>query len=162
VKKTFILSLFWLASLGSYSFADNSDINNLNTSDNFSYDAHIRPAPPVREGSVLLGQMHMAYIGHRSQMSVNSCRQGIGQISAIQFQVLNANATIKSVLVQFGDGEWQQIYLGRQSFNRNLATGWLDLPGRNQCVRSIVIDGSTPWREFPRMATVRVWGRYGY
>lgn len=110
---------------------------------------------------MFLGQVTLTHANNsRATLYTRTC-QGFGgdRLSHIRFQVLNAEADIERIYVQFANGRYQTINVNR-SFRPGAASGWISLRGSyDRCVRSITIDGDTDNSYFWTQAVIRFWGR---
>ncbi|MEQ1876605.1 MAG: hypothetical protein ABL958_08160 [Bdellovibrionia bacterium] len=107
-----------------------------------------------------LGQVYLGITRSQVQLNTRTCAQNArGRVEAIRFHVVNAGAEIDSIMVQFGNGQWDSFNLGHRHFRPGQSSQWLNLRGNDRCVRRIVIVGDTDNEFFFTRAVVRLWAR---
>ncbi|HEX4924610.1 MAG TPA: DUF2541 family protein [Bdellovibrionales bacterium] len=110
---------------------------------------------------MFLGQVTLTHVNNsRATLYTRTCQGRFGdRLSHLRFQVLNAEADIERLHVQFGNGQFQTINI-RRSFRPGQSSGWINLRGGNdRCIRSITVDGDTDNSYFWTQAVIRFWGR---
>ena len=75
----------------------------------------------------------------RDRINFANCRN---DVSRIKLKVRGAPAEIESVVVRFGNGSVQRLPV-RDFFKRGSESRWIDVPGKERCVRSITIVGDS-------------------
>lgn len=73
---------------------------------------------------------------------VNDCRDGAWDrdLVAVRVEVRNVQAEIESVILRFGNGQTQPLYL-RERFAPGTSSRWIDLDGGRRCIREIRVVG---------------------
>jgi hypothetical protein len=89
---------------------------------------------------------------------VNDCRDGAWDrdLVAVRVEVRNVQAEIESLVVRFGNGERQPLYV-RERFAPGTSSRWIDLDGGRRCIREIRVVGDAEGYG-PRQARIAVYG----
>jgi hypothetical protein len=77
-------------------------------------------------------------------------------VYAIKLRVLRQRANIDRLIVQYGNGQRDELHV-REDFAAGSTSRWIDLAGGYRCVEKIIISGDTegsPYRE----ALVQIFG----
>jgi hypothetical protein len=77
-------------------------------------------------------------------------------IYALQLRVYEASANIDQLLVQYGNGQWDELHV-REDFRPGSTSRWIDLPGGKRCVEKIIISGDSEGHH-NRKAVVQFYG----
>ena len=147
--------VFAPAQANELNYENDFSYNEANPSD---YELYQRWERPGRQ--MYLGQVYLGVTRSQVQLYTNTCGVRGGRIDAIRFQVLNAGADIDSIMVQFGNGQWQNFNFGHRNFRPGQSSQWLNLRGQNdRCVRRVIVTGDTDNEFFFTRAVVRFWAR---
>lgn len=63
-------------------------------------------------------------------------------VYAIQMRVLESRANIDRLVVQYGNGQYDELHV-REDFNPGSTSRWIDLPGGRRCVEKIIVSGDS-------------------
>lgn len=94
---------------------------------------------------------------NRSDLDVIRFRNPVCGLANVKIKVKRDVAVIEHLLVQFGNGQDQEIRL-RKRFAPGSESAWKDLVGQRRCIKQVVIIGHSGNRR-PGQTRVEFWGR---
>lgn len=116
------------------------------------------PLTALAERAHLLGQTTLTYAENDiDRLMLGSCSGPRQQVRSIKVRAIRGSADIRLLRVRFGNGEMQNLPV-RHNIAQGKESGWIDLRGKDRCVRSITIVGDTDNRS-KRHAVVQIYGQ---